>query len=159
MTDIETGDGGVVRVAATVRRPDEGTGAPPAEERGPRLCVAAAIRRSPLGEQVLVGKHAGAGKWLLPGGKVQIGETPEEALVREVREETNLRIGMLRLSQVKHVPEGWVTIVYTAVAANEDDLLEKEEEFHSLRWVGYEQAAMELVMSIPELNAILEALA
>jgi len=32
------------------------------------------------------------GLWELPGGRLEFGETPEEAIVREVREEAGLEI-------------------------------------------------------------------
>ncbi len=39
----------------------------------------------------------GAGKWNGPGGKVDSGETPEEAIVREIEEEADIGIRDLKL--------------------------------------------------------------
>jgi 8-oxo-dGTP diphosphatase len=47
------------------------------------------------GEEVLLarrGKEPGYGKWSIPGGAGKLGETLEEAVIREVREEVNLAI-------------------------------------------------------------------
>lgn len=52
--------------------------------------------------RVLLARHPDsrrdAGRWLLPGGGVEYGEHPEQAVIREVREETGLcvRVGALR---------------------------------------------------------------
>ena len=40
---------------------------------------------------VLVGKHSGYHKWVLPKGLIEEGETKMEAAVREVEEETGIR--------------------------------------------------------------------
>ena len=42
------------------------------------------------GGRVLLGRRADDGTWSLPGGALQVGETPAEGVVREVREETGL---------------------------------------------------------------------
>lgn len=42
-------------------------------------------------------------KWEFPGGKVEFGETDEESIVREIKEELNIEIKLLgRLKQSDH---------------------------------------------------------
>lgn len=44
---------------------------------------------------VLLVKHKKHKKWLYPGGHIKINETPEEALIREIMEETGLNIQII----------------------------------------------------------------
>jgi|SRR5271157_4471122 len=45
--------------------------------------------------KVLLVLHAKLGKWLFPGGHIELNETPDEAVIREVKEETGLDLELL----------------------------------------------------------------
>jgi 8-oxo-dGTP diphosphatase len=68
--------------------------------RVPILAVSASLFHS---NQLLMVQRAhppAEGQWALPGGAVQLGETPEEALKREMMEECQLSIEIHRLNHV-----------------------------------------------------------
>jgi ADP-ribose pyrophosphatase YjhB (NUDIX family) len=69
---------------------------------GVRTAVSAVIfdRRGRL----LLQQRSDGGQWGLPGGSVEIGESVHDAVIREVREETGLRVTVRRLVGVYSDP-------------------------------------------------------
>lgn len=66
---------------------------PVTHRRGPIACVGG-IAHDETGRLLLVRRRnePGAGRWSVPGGRVEPGETDVEALVREMAEETGLAV-------------------------------------------------------------------
>ncbi|MGX5695154.1 8-oxo-dGTP diphosphatase [Agromyces soli] len=61
----------------------------------PDVCVCYLLREGPGGTEVLLGRKRhglGEGRYVAPGGKLEPGETPVQAIVREVAEEVGLAV-------------------------------------------------------------------
>lgn len=71
--------------------------------------------------KILVGQrpenHTLAGQWEFPGGKIEIGETPEEALARELSEELGIEstIGELKLACTHQYGDVGILILFFEV--------------------------------------------
>lgn len=63
------------------------------------LPAVAALIRDGEG-RILLQRRADDGRWNLPAGAVDPGESPDEAVVREVREETGLEVRPVRVAGV-----------------------------------------------------------
>ncbi len=64
-----------------------------------------AVLLNPDRTEVLLTRRQDNGQWCLPGGRVDPGESVEEACVREVREETGLKVRVIRLVGVYSDPD------------------------------------------------------
>lgn len=71
----------------------------------PILVGSSALIRDPSGEKILLTRRADNGRWCLPGGQLDSGETVSETRIREVREETGLKVELERLIAVYSNPD------------------------------------------------------
>ncbi|WFM79082.1 8-oxo-dGTP diphosphatase [Streptococcus pluranimalium] len=82
------------------------------------------------------------GKWISVGGKLEAGESPEECAVREIFEETHLKVKQMDFKGVITFPNftpghDWYTYVFK-VTAFEGELISDDESCEgTLEWVPY----------------------
>lgn len=101
------------------------------------LFVGAVVRRD--GEVLLVRQspgHSLAGQWTLPWGRVDAGESPMAAAIREVREEAGVEAEVEALLGVQELPEphlGGVALVYLCRHVG-GDLIPRDTETDAARY-------------------------
>lgn len=89
-------------------------------------------------DHVLLVKARDKNHWQLPGGRLESGESPVEAVVREVREETGLRARVVRLTGRYRREDGTLARVYCARARGK--LSGGGREIVDQRWVPIRRA-------------------
>lgn len=112
-------------------------------------------------KKILMVNNRGGG-WSLPGGTVEQGETLEQAVIREVKEETNLTIEageIIAVNEAIFEEKGHHALIITfkaKVIEGEVSIIDKEE-ISEIEWVDI-QWANELMPYHPNgVNSLLNA--
>ena len=107
-------------------------------------CVGAIITDA-AGRLLLIkrGHEPGKGLWSIPGGRVEPGETDEQAVIREVREETGLavRAGRLIGAVRRPAPGGAVLDIRDYAATVTGGTLTAGDDADDARWAGKAELA------------------
>ena len=89
--------------------------------------------------QILLVQRNDSKAWSLPGGIVENGESPDQAVVREVKEETGLDVDIVRLTgiYIRHLWKKNILFVYRCQMKN--GILIKSDETDDFKWINLKQ--------------------
>ena len=110
------------------------------------LCTVGALVVNPNAEVLIVRTTKWRGTWGVPGGKLDWGESLQDALLREFREEVALDLQQVRFALLQeaildsqfHVPAHFVLVNYYAFSASTQVV--PNEEIVEWVWLPPEQA-------------------
>ncbi|WP_225943749.1 NUDIX hydrolase [Nocardiopsis terrae] len=90
--------------------------------------------------RMLVIKRRDNGNWEPPGGVLELDETPEEGVVREVLEETGIHVEVEQLTGVyKNMTRGIVALVFRCKPSSGVEIITSEST--AIEWITPDQAA------------------
>ena len=105
-----------------------------------------AVIKDDAGRLLLIkrGHEPAAGRWSIPGGRIEAGESDVDALVREVREETGLEVAAGRLLGAVQRPglAGAVVDIRDYLAVVTGGELAAGDDAADARWVPAAQLAL-----------------
>lgn len=117
------------------------------EQNHPPISTVGALIFNDAGDVLMIRTHKWSNLWGIPGGKIKWGETSEDALRREIKEETALDITDIQFVLVQdciHSKEFYrdahfILLNYTCRCAGEPRV-ELNEEAREFRWVNMREA-------------------
>ncbi|MES2983418.1 MAG: HAD hydrolase-like protein [Verrucomicrobiota bacterium] len=110
------------------------------------IATVGALIHDGAGNVLMIRTHKWSHLWGIPGGKIERGESSEDALKREIREETDLEVSDIRFVMNQDCidspefirPEHFILLNYLAKASSREVTLNDEAE--DFRWVSMNDA-------------------
>jgi phosphoglycolate phosphatase-like HAD superfamily hydrolase/ADP-ribose pyrophosphatase YjhB (NUDIX family) len=117
------------------------------EDGHPPIATVGALIFDDSGKVLMIRTHKWSNLWGIPGGKIKWGETSEDALRREIKEETDLEIKDIEFALVQdciHSKEFYrdahfVLLNYTCICVGEPRV-RLNDEAREFRWVSTDEA-------------------
>ncbi len=108
------------------------------------------------------GAH-GANTWAPPGGKLDFGESPEQGIAREVKEETDLEINNITYIGYMNdvfLEDGlhYITLWFCATSQNQNAVITEPEKCLEQKWFGLNEIPDVLFLPTSNILAEKEAL-
>ncbi|MET7924761.1 NUDIX hydrolase [Streptomyces sp. NPDC005349] len=92
------------------------------------------------GKVLMARRRAAEGEisWVFPGGAIEAGESPEQAAVREVAEETGLKVEAVSVLGDRVHPKSGVPMHYVAVRLVDGEAtVADDEELDAVAWITH----------------------
>ena len=109
-----------------------------------KSCGAVVYRTGENGPEVLLIKHKNGGHWAFPKGHVEKRETESETALREIKEETGLKVdldtGFRQMVTYSPKPNVMKDVIYFAAEAKKDHARPQPEEVLEICWKEPEEA-------------------
>ncbi len=109
-----------------------------------KSCGAVIFREEETGYEVLLIKHKNGGHWAFPKGHVEKKETEEETALREIREETGLKVkldtGFREVVTYSPKPGVEKDVIYFAACRKKGEMKAQPEEVMEIRWESCDKA-------------------
>jgi phosphoglycolate phosphatase len=117
-------------------------------EESPPLATVGALIFNGAGEVLMIRTHKWSNLWGIPGGKIKWGETSEDALRREILEETGLKVTDIEFALVQDCIRSkefyrdahFVLLNYTCRCAGKNPRVKLNDEGQEFRWVKLAEA-------------------
>ncbi len=138
-----------------------------------RHFCASAFIINPYNKKILLVKHKKNRRWTQPGGHIEGNETPEETALREVYEETGLRVRLigerfpreedfirpLGIQKNRRTTDDGEThmhidIIYVAIPNDDNDVVLNKEETDDIGWFSREE--LEYIDCFPDIKITMD---